>query len=191
MTTVAATAPPGRRGGRWVLVPLTVAAFVAVAVGLVARSQSTPDGEAQGTYIEAFFSDPIHMKAWLATAAVVLACFQVFTASWIYGRVPFRRSRRVNVAHRWSGRLLFLTTLPVAYHCLFRLGYQGGDDRVLWHSLLGCAFFGAFAAKVSIVRLRRFPVWVLPTAGGLTFAVLIGIWYTSAYWFFDLVGVGL
>jgi hypothetical protein len=31
---------------------------------------------------------------------------------------------------------------------------------------------------------------VLPTAGALTFAVLIGIWYTSAFWFFSLVGEG-
>jgi hypothetical protein len=168
-----------------------VGALVAVAVGLVAQSQSTPDGEAQGTYLEAFFTDPIHMKAWLATAAVLLACVQVFTAAWIYGKLPFERRPAVNALHRWSGRVLFVTTLPVAYHCLFRLGYQGGEDRVLWHSLLGCTFYGAYVAKVLIVRLRRFPVWVLPSAGGLTFAVLIGIWYTSAYWFFDLVGVEL
>jgi hypothetical protein len=96
----------------------------------------------------------------------------------------------VNVVHRWSGRLVFIVTLPVAYHCLFRLGYQGGDDRVKLHSLLGSLFYGAYVAKVTIVRLRRFPVWVLPTAGALTFAVLIGIWYTSAFWFFSLVGEG-
>ena len=134
--------------------PATVGALVAVAVGLVARSQSTPDGEAQGTYIEAFFTDPIHMKAWLATGAALLACVQLLTAAWIFGKLPLRRHHAVNAVHRWSGRLLFVATLPVAYHCLFRLGYQGGEDRVLWHSLLGCAFYGAFAAKILIVRLR-------------------------------------
>jgi Family of unknown function (DUF6529) len=41
------------------------------------------------------------------------------------------------------------------------------------------------------VRLHRFPVWVLPTAGGLLFAVLMAVWYTSALWFFRLVGVGV
>jgi hypothetical protein len=41
------------------------------------------------------------------------------------------------------------------------------------------------------VRLHRFPVWVLPTAGGLLFAVLIALWYTSALWFFRLVGLGI
>jgi hypothetical protein len=32
---------------------------------------------------------------------------------------------------------------------------------------------------------------VLPIAGGLVFSALIGIWYTSARWFFDLIGWGL
>ena len=33
-------------------------------------------------------------------------------------------------------------------------------------------------------------MWVLPTAGGLLFAVLVAVWYTSTVWFFDLVGIG-
>jgi hypothetical protein len=79
----------------------------------------------------------------------------------------------------------------VAYHCIFKLGFQTGDDRVLLHSVIGSAFFGAFAAKVLIVRMKRYPAWVLPTTGGLLFATLIAVWYTSALWFFRLVGEGL
>ena len=59
-------------------------------------------------------------------------------------------------------------TLPVAYHCIFKLGYQDGTTGAMWHSLLGCAFFGAYAAKVTIVRLKRFPGPTLPIAGGLS-----------------------
>jgi hypothetical protein len=44
----------------------------------------------------------------------------------------------------------------------------------------GGAFFGAKAAKVLIVRMKRYPVWVIPTAGGLLFTTLIVVWYTSA-----------
>jgi hypothetical protein len=66
----------------------------------------------------------------------------------------------------------------------------GCDERVLAHSLLGCAVYGAFAAEVLIVRLHRFPMWVLPTAGGLLFSMLAAVWYTSAVWFFHLVGIG-
>jgi hypothetical protein len=128
------------------------------------------------------------MKAWFATAAALCACYQLFSAAWIFGKLPFEKPAWVNATHRWSGRLAFLFTLPVAYHCIFKLGFQSGDDRVLIHSLAGSAFFGAYFAKVTIVRLKRFPVWVLPTAGGIVFTILIAIWYTSALWFFSLVG---
>jgi hypothetical protein len=179
---------PERRGNVWALLPLTVFAIVALTVGLIAQWQSTSSGKAEGGYFQLFFSDPIHLKAWFATAAAVLACFQLFTAAWIFRKLPLAKPPWVNVVHRWSGRLAFVCTLPVAYHCIFKLGFQSGDDRVLLHSLLGSAFFGAYAAKVLIIKMRRYPVWVIPTAGGLLFTTLIAIWYTSALWFFSLVG---
>jgi len=182
---------PERRGTTWVLLPLTVLALIAVTVGLVARWQSTSSGKAEGGYFELFFSDPIHLKAWFATAAALLACVQLFTAAWIFRKLPLDKPPWVNVVHRWSGRLAFVCVLPVAYHCIFKLGFQTGDTRVLFHSLLGSAFFGAYAAKVLIVRMRRYPVWVLPTAGGLLFTTIIAAWYSSAFWFFQLVGEGL
>jgi hypothetical protein len=187
VSEVAAPAP-GRRSTEWVLLPLTVGAFVALTVGILARTQqdSSPSG-----YVDLFFSDPIHLKAWFATAAAVLAFFQLVTAAWIFRRIPIEKPPWVNFVHRWTGRLVFLCTLPVAYHCVFKLGFQTGDDRVLVHSLVGSAFFGAYAAKVLIIKMKRYPVWVIPTAGGLLFTTLIVVWYTSALWFFSLVGEGL
>ena len=135
-------------------------------------------------YFRLFFSDPIHLKAGFATAAAVLACFQLLTAAWIFRKLPWPKPAWVNPVHRWSGRLAFPFTLPVAYHCIFKLGFQDPDTRVLAHSLLGCAVYGAFAAKVTIVRLHRFPRPVLPLAGALLFATLIGVWYTSALWLY-------
>ena len=41
------------------------------------------------------------------------------------------------------------------------------------------------------MKMKRYPVWVIPTAGGLLFTTLIAIWYTSAYWFFTTVDAGL
>jgi hypothetical protein len=73
----------------------------------------------------------------------------------------------------------------VAYHCLWSLGFQDTDTRVLVHSLLGCAIYGAFAAKVTIVRSKGLPGIALPVAGGIMFTVLVGAWLTSAYWFID------
>jgi hypothetical protein len=175
---------PTRRSAGWLLVPLVVFALVSLTAGLLASGKPSAGG-----YFDLIFSDPIHMKVWLASAAVVLALGQLFTAAWIYRKLPWSKPAWVNPVHRWSGRLAFVCTLPVAYHCIFKLGYQGATTRVMWHSLLGCAFFGAFGAKVTIVRLKRFPTPVLPIAGGLLFAVLVGVWWTSARWFFEQVGV--
>jgi ABC-type uncharacterized transport system permease subunit len=186
--SVAAEPALARRSTQWVLLPLTVGALVALTVGVIAKTQqdTSPSG-----YFELFFSDPIHVKAWFATAAGVLAFAQLFTAVWMFQRLPLERSPRVNFVHRWTGRLAFLFTLPVAYHCVFKVGFQTGDDRALVHSLVGSAFFGAYAAKVLIVKMKRYPVWVIPTAGGLLFTTLIVVvWYTSALWFFSLVGEG-
>jgi mono/diheme cytochrome c family protein len=168
------------RAWRWVLVPALVGALLSLTAGLLARHQPRSTG-----YFRLFFSDPVHLKAGFATAAVVLACFQLFTAAWIFRKLPWQKPAWVNPTHRWTGRLAFAFTLPVAYHCIFKLGFQHPDNRVLAHSLFGCAIYGAFAAKVTILRLHRFPRFVLPVAGGLLFATLIGVWYTSALWLYN------
>ena len=159
--------------------PLIAFALVSLTAGLLARHEPRSKG-----YFRLFFSDPIHLKAGFATAAVVLGAFQLFTAAWIFRKLPWRKPAWVNGAHRWSGRLAFACTIPVAYHCIFKLGFRHPSDRVLAHALLGCFFYGSFAAKVTIVRLHRFPRPVLPIAGGLLFAVLIAAWYTSALWLY-------
>jgi len=183
--------PQPRRSGAWLLLPLAAFALVALTVGLTAREKTISPGAYPSNYIRLFFSDPLHLKAWFATAALALAAFQLFTAAWIFRKLPFRRPNWVAPLHRWSGRLAFALTLPVAYNCVFLLGFQTTTNRVLIHSLLGCAVYGAFTAKILVVRIHRYPAWVLPVAGSLLFGTLIGVWYTSALWFFRLVGVGL
>jgi mono/diheme cytochrome c family protein len=174
-----AAAPPDQRSYRWLAAPLAAFALVALSAGLLAAHDARSKG-----YFRLFFEDPIHLKAGFATAVVVLACFQLFTAAWIFRKLPWSKPAWVNPVHRWSGRLAFAFTLPVAYHCIFKLGFQDPSTRVLAHSLFGCAVYGAFASKVTIVRLHNFPRWVLPTAGGLLFAVLVGVWWTSAAWLY-------
>jgi mono/diheme cytochrome c family protein len=174
-----AAAPPEQRSYRWLAAPLVAFALVALTAGLLADHDPRSKG-----YFRLFFEDPIHLKAAFATAVVVLACFQLFTAAWIFRKLPWPKPAWVNPVHRWSGRLAFLLTLPIAYHCIFKLGFQDPSTRVLAHSLFGCAVYGAFASKVTIVRLHRFPRFVLPVAGGLLFAVLVGVWWTSAVWLY-------
>jgi Family of unknown function (DUF6529) len=167
----------------WLAVPLLVFALITLTVGLVARRTvrepyATP-------FFHLFFRDTLDMKAWLVTAALVLGVGQLLTAARIYELLRFPpKGRLYQVVHRWSGRAAVVLTLPVAYHCVFLLGFGTHSPRVLIHSLLGSAFYGAVAAKVLIVRSTRFAAWVLPVAGGLLFSILLALWLTSALWFF-------
>ena len=173
---------PSRANSTWLAVPLVIFALIALTVGLVARH--TVRKRYAVPFFHPFFADTLHMKSWLVTAAVVLACGQLLTAAHIYALLRFPLKGRVyHRVHRWSGRAAILLTLPVAYHCVFLLGFGTRGPRVLIHSLLGSTLYGAVVAKVLIVRSTRFAPWVLPLAGGLLFSILLGLWLTSALWF--------
>jgi hypothetical protein len=139
------------------------------------------------------FSSTIAAKAWLATAAVILAVVQVSTGARIFGKlrhvIPIP-SPYVNRLHRWSGRLAILCTLPIAFHCIFILGFQTFDTRVLVHSILGSFVYGVIAVKVFYARDRDHPRWTLPLVGGTLFAVLVALWSTSSLWYFTNVRFG-
>jgi hypothetical protein len=59
------------------------------------------------------------------------------------------------------------------------------DRRTVVHSIAGCFFYGAFAAKVIVVRSRRLPGWALPVAGGTMVTLVVVLWYSAALWDFD------
>ena len=137
-------------------------------------------------FFHLFFSDTIHMKAWLATGAIVLALFQLLSAARLFELFHWAPAEHFwGRMHRLSGYLAILLTLPVAYHRIFLLGFETTSPRVAIHSILGSAFYGAFAIKVILVRSRGFPGWALPVAGGLLFAILAGLWLTSSLYLFS------
>jgi len=138
------------------------------------------------------FSSTLAAKAWFATAALVLAGVQVLTAARIYGRLSFlpERGRAIARVHRWFGRIAFLCTLPVFFHCVTILGFQTPDARVAIHSIVGTFLYGVFAAKVLIVRDHSLPGWALPTAGLTLASLLLVLWLTSSLWYFTTVRFG-
>jgi hypothetical protein len=172
--------PPARIGGAGILAAGAMGAVVAIALGLYANAHD-PQTDLS---ITLGFADTITMKVWLSSVSVLFALGQVFSALWMYGKLPIAsRPSWLADAHRISGRLAFLISLPVAYHCLYQLAFQDTTTRVLLHSLLGCLFYGAFATKVVVVRSHNLPGIALPVAGGLLFSTLIGVWLTSGLWF--------
>ena len=149
--------PPQRRPAWQLLIPLVAGLWSPRRLGIIARELVVAPGAYPGPWFRLFFSDTLHLKAWLALAAAVLGVTQLFTAAWIFRKLPWPRPRGINVVHRWSGRIAFLLTIPVAYHCVFKLGFQTYSTRVAEHSFFGVAFYGAFVTKVLVVRMHRFP----------------------------------
>ena len=177
-----------QRGGRLgvsggTIAVLLVGGAVAVALGVYGNVHD-PTGRSLVTLM---FTETINLKVWFGTIAVALAGLQGYTALRIYGKLGGNAPTWMGPAHRVSGTAAFLISIPVAYHCLWALGFETATTRVLFHSLFGCAFYGAFAAKMLVVRSRSLPGWLLPGIGGLTFTILVGIWLTSSFWFFTSV----
>jgi hypothetical protein len=157
-----------------------IGAAIALSLGIYGNAHSP----ATDLSITLGFADTITMKVWLASIAVGFALVQIASALWMYGRLPLPSAPAwLGSLHRISGRVAFLLSLPVAYHCLYQLAFQDSSTRVLLHSLLGCAFYGAFAAKVVVVRSHSLPGAALPIAGGLVFTILVSVWLTSGLWF--------
>jgi hypothetical protein len=177
-----------RPGGMSVGVAVAIGALVAVALGVFAKVHHP-----QPVVLSiAGFSSLMAVKSWLATLAVLLALFQMGSAMAMYGVLARRGAPPwLSVAHRWSGRVAVLASVPVAVHCLYSLGFASSDNRVLFHSIFGCFFYGVFVTKMLLLTRKGLRAWVLPITGGLVFFALIYLWLTSALWFFQINGVTL
>jgi hypothetical protein len=173
---------PGRRTAT--LVSLAFAAALAVGLYIFGRNHTAD-------YSTSLFGksgpDTLQLKSVLASVVLGLAVFQISSAAWFMGKLKFvpPAPRRLSLVHRLTGAALLLVTLPIAYHCAFAYGAQTFTTRIAVHSIAGCFFYGAFVAKVTVVRSKRLPGWTLPLAGGTLFVTVAVLWYTSALWKFN------
>src|SRR5438874_550735 len=156
------------------LIPLGVALVISGAVYLLTQVITL---DINTSLFGQSAADTFSLKSWLASGVLALAALQVYLALWIYGRLPWRKPRWLGLAHRVSGYAAITLSLPIAYHCLRAYGFRDYDRRTTVHSIAGCFFYGAFAAKVIAVRSRRFPRWALPVAGGTMVTVAVVLWY--------------
>ena len=173
------------RAPKVTVVALLAGAAVAVMLG-VFGSQHQPTGQATTTL---GFGSLIAMKVWLGSIAGVLALGQLISALWMYGKLGRPAPKAVSLIHRFSGTTAVLVSLPVAYSCLWALGFQTSSTRVLIHSLLGCVFYGAFVTKIIALHTKSSPGWLLPLAGGLLVSALVGVVLASSVWYLSTVGV--
>ena len=184
MTTQGSIDPHGSR--RWIPAAATLLFGAAVGAAVFAIGRNvTPDYSA-GLF-GSHFTDAVQLKAQLGTVLLAMALIQLALALWMYGHLPGagRAPRRIRVVHRVIGALLFLLSVPIAVHCIQTYGVELSPARALVHSLAGCFFYGAFAAKVLVVQSRRLPGWLLPLLGGILVAAVAVSWYAAALWYFD------
>ena len=151
------------RGGRLVLVAVTAGALLSVALGVYGKVH-TPTGASIALL---GFDTMIQMKVWLGLVDGGAG------AGPAGHRAVDVRPARPGVArpgsgtvHRSLGALALLVSLPVAYHCLWSIGFESYTGRVLLHSLAGCLVYGAFVVKVVGLHADASPRWLVPVAGG-------------------------
>ncbi len=181
---------PPKSPPRW---GLAVAAGlgIVVAAAMAGYAKVHPgNGAAVSTF---GFSALLTMKSWFTTAVLVLVVVQVLSALAMWGRLPGVRSSPgwASPVHRWSGVTAFVLTLPVAFHCIWSLGFSQSSGRTLIHSVAGCAVYGVFAAKMLSLRLPGLPSWAVPLLGGLLSALLTVVFFSSAFWYFQQPGATL
>jgi hypothetical protein len=174
---VALTGTPARTS-RVPVVAFVLGAAVAVLLGVNDRRHP-----GSVSPVKLGFTSVIQMKTWLALVVGALLLVQLVGGLWMYGRLGRAAPAWVGPAHRAVGIVAVLVSLPVAYDCLLAFGIQTYEFRVLLHSLLGCAVYGALVVKVFAVRSHSAPSWFLPVAGGLLFTLFLAAVLTSAVWY--------
>lgn len=182
-----AVQPVERGEGRRVALILAAGAVVAGLLGVYGRVH-LPAGSPSTTLMVWSIdlgSSMLAFKSWLTTIALGAAVLQVVGGLRLRDVIhrPASIPLWLGDAHRLLGTLVLLVSVPVAYHCLWSLGFRTADPRVLVHSAVGCFFYGVFLTKVLAVRVPRVPERWTPIAGGAVFAALVVVWATSAAYF--------
>lgn len=168
-----------------IVVPPALTVAVAAAIWEFGRNV-TPDYSGTALF-GTTATDTLPLKSGLTSVVLGLAAVQLGLALWIYGRLPRISTAPPHVAriHRITGMVLILVSIPVAYHCMFAYGVQTLDTRIVVHSMAGCILYGALLGKVVVVRSTRLPTWMLPIAGGLLVGIVVILFYTAAFWYYN------
>jgi hypothetical protein len=168
-----------RSGDFWAFASLLLGAAVAVFLGVFAVFH-TPSPAVPTLGFESVRS----MMIWLTAGAGAFAVVQLITAVTMYTR----GGRVVAVVHRASGMTAVVLTLPVAYACLWSLGFADQNLRVLLHSIAGCLLYGALVTKLLALHVHRMPSWLIPVAGSLLFTGVVVSVLTTSVWYFTEFG---
>ena len=159
-------------------VPLAAGAATALALGVYAAAHE-PTGR---DFVLTGFTSASGWKSALASVTMFLFVMQVSLGLRITGRVGPHQAPPswTTDLHRLLGTVAFGVSIPVVFHCIWTLGYQSGDSRLVVHSLFGCIAYGFYVAKVLAVRRGDLAPWAVPVTGSLLGITMLVAWWTSA-----------
>ena len=186
MTTAVADRPRLARGG--LAVAIVAGAVVAVCLGVYARVH-----HAAGRPVFTLgFSGVLQMKAWLATIVLVARHGPAGDRPRDVGPARHPRVRTGRLGDPSVERRDCLRRQPaggVPLHLVAGLRHRKRARRRPWRG--GCAFYGAYTAKMVGLRLDGLPKWALPVLGGAVLSLVVLTWLTASLWFFTRSGVPL
>lgn len=108
------------KAGVWIWSAALLAVFAVSFVTFRVLAARTVGGYPTPPFFHLFFSDTIHMKAWLATGAIVLALFQALTGARLFEIVHFAPYGRFwNRIHRVSVYLAITKTKETIHRAHF------------------------------------------------------------------------
>lgn len=113
--------------------------------------------------------------------------------AWYSSRLKDPTKARLFAIHRWIGRVYVLIIVVVGVvYCLISIGPSGYSQRVFIHSALGLTVLAVVTIKVLTARgLIRPLSGYLPIIGSLLALITIGIFFTSAFWYFQTQAAGV
>ncbi len=163
-------------------VPLGLGAVTALALGLYS-SIHEPTGR---DFVLTGFDSTASWKSALASATVFLVLVQMTLGLRLTGRLGPRRPPPPWAAdvHRLVGTVAFGISIPVVFHCIWALGYQSDNSRVVVHSLFGFVAYGLYVAKILTARSDEPPERSLAVLGSLLGFALLAAWWSSALVFY-------
>ena len=165
------------------LVMLRAGAAVAVALGVYAN-QHTPTDEKPYTL---FFSGMIQLKVWFATLALRarLRAAAARRPALREDLDPEARSRRGSATRTGSpARSPSSSRCPSPTSASGRSGSRRGAPACCSTASSAAPSTACSSSRCSASGWKGLPGWVLPVAGGLVFAALVGVFLTAAVWFF-------
>ena len=126
------------------------------------------------------------LKSVVTSVVLALALVQALWMAQVRGYVrllPFAK-RRLRQWHRWGGIAVLVGALAVAVACVCGLGYRLYSIRAQAHAAMGALAILVLLLKVAIAnRFRRYVRFTL-ALGAAAGLLILGIFVTSALWYF-------